>query len=87
MQSNMELVSLRDRGCNKKVAKKRGRPRKGSSAHGAKKARLANERWDALGRRAREVRREGKGRNAANLDADQKALALRPRPRPRRGRR
>ena len=52
------------------------RPRKGGSAHGAKKARLANERWDELGRRAREVRREGKGRNASNLDADQKVARI-----------
>ena len=56
--------------------RKRGRPRKGRSKPVAAGDHPLQERWDALARRARTTRRPGKGRHAANLTVDEKALAL-----------
>ena len=59
-----------------KKVRKPGRPRKGKQKPLAAASHPLQERWDALARHARTVRRDGKGKNAANLTADEKALAL-----------
>ena len=56
--------------------RKRGRPRKDRTTPVAAGDHPLQERWDALARRARTIRRDGKGRHAANLTGDEKALAL-----------
>jgi len=53
-----------------------GRPRKHKPSPQSGVPEVVSKRGDELGRRCREIRREGKGREAANLTACQKALAL-----------
>jgi hypothetical protein len=58
------------------VGKGRGRPSKQKPQSTGKVSQPAKKRADVLGRRVREITRQGRGRSAANLTGDEKALLL-----------